>query len=294
MGSDARDRATMVTIGPDRAPTIERTSGCLVLIYGAELGRRIPLDAPVEFGRTGDVDVRLDDEAVSRRHARVGWNGSAYMVRDLESTNGTFVNGEQVVERSLRSGDQVKIGRSIFKFLTGDAIEAAYHEEIYRMMTIDGLTRVHNKRAFDEALEREISRSRRYRRPLSLVLFDVDHFKKINDTRGHLAGDAVLASLADVAARNLRREDFLARVGGEEFALLLPEVALEGGRLVAEKIRQLVAQAAFSFEGQPIEVTASFGVATLEPEAPVEAVKLYAVADARLYEAKRGGRNRVV
>jgi diguanylate cyclase (GGDEF)-like protein len=294
MAEDTRERATIISIDRTTAPVIERSHGCLVIIYGAHLGRRIALDAPVECGRASECDVSLDDEAVSRRHARVGWNGSAYSVRDLGSTNGTFVNGEQVNEKTLRSGDQIKVGHNIFKFLSGDAIEAAYHEEIYRMMTVDGLTRVHNKRAFDQALERELSRSIRYRRALSLVLFDVDHFKQINDTRGHLAGDSVLTDLAGIAANNVRREDFLARVGGEEFALLLPEVALEGARVVAEKLRGLIAAHAFTFEGKSFGVTASFGAASLEANREVDAAALYGAADGRLYEAKRGGRNRVV
>lgn len=295
---DADCRATIITTASQipAAPVADPTTACLVVIYGGELGKRIPLGlAPLECGRALDTGLPLDDDAVSRRHARFAWTGSVFVVRDLESTNGTWVNDESVVERTLRDGDQVKIGRTIFKFLSMERgnIELSYHEEIYRLMTFDGLTRVFNKRSFDEALQREVSRSQRYQRHLSLVLFDIDHFKRINDSRGHLAGDAVLRQLAGLVLGNVRREDIMARVGGEEFALLLPEVARDGARIVAEKIRTLVQRATFRFEEQPIPVTASFGVASFEPESSAAAEDLYRVADERLYQAKAGGRNRV-
>jgi diguanylate cyclase (GGDEF)-like protein len=294
---DPDHRATIVTTLSQLPGPVQPDVGsaCLVVIYGAELGKRIPLgQQPIECGRAIQTDIPLDDDAVSRRHARFAWTGSAYVVRDLGSTNGTLVNDQAVQERPLRDGDQVKIGRTIFKFIFGGNIELSYHEEIYRLMTIDGLTRVYNKRSFDEALEREVSRSRRYHRYLSLLLFDIDHFKKINDSRGHLAGDAILRQLADLVSTNVRREDMIARVGGEEFALLVPEVAAEGARIVAEKLRAVIERATFKFEDQPIPVTASFGVACLPPNGTATAAELYQAADERLYEAKNTGRNRVM
>jgi diguanylate cyclase (GGDEF)-like protein len=267
----------------------------LVVIYGTELGKRIPLGkTPIECGRSIQTDIPLDDEAVSRRHARIAWSGAAYSVRDLGSTNGTFVNDSSVQEGTLNDGDQIKIGRTIFKFICGGNIELSYHEEIYRLMTFDGLTQIHNKRYFHEALEREVSRSRRYRRALSIILFDIDHFKRINDSRGHLAGDSVLRQLASIAANNVRREDILARVGGEEFALIVPEVPLEGARTIAEKLRGLIEKAVFRFEDNNIPVTASFGVAALPADSQRMADELFNEADERLYSAKKAGRNRVM
>jgi diguanylate cyclase (GGDEF)-like protein len=295
VGIDSDHRETLVTTVSlmPAEPRVEPRHACLVIIYGADLGKRIPLGDIVECGRSMQSDIPLDDEAVSRHHARFAWSGSGFTVRDLGSTNGTYVNDAPVVERMLADGDQVKIGRTIFKFLCGGNVELSYHEEIYRLMTRDGLTQVHNKRSFDEAFERELSRSRRYARHLSLVLFDIDHFKLINDSRGHLAGDAVLRQLAGAVATHIRREDILARVGGEEFALLLPEVMLENARAAAEKVRVLVEQTQFRFEDQAISVTLSFGVASARPGETIASAELYQAADARLYVAKNSGRNRV-
>src|SRR5206468_1010659 len=145
-------------------------------------------------------------------------------------------------------------GRTIFKFLTGGNIEAAYHEEIYRLTTVDGLTQTYNKRYFMDTLERELSRSHRYRRDLSLIMFDIDHFKSINDSFGHLAGDHVLKHLAQVVTARIRREDIMARFGGEEFAIVLPEIDSANALQFAEKIRKLVADTQFRFENATIEV----------------------------------------
>jgi diguanylate cyclase (GGDEF)-like protein len=186
----------------------------------------------------------------------------------------------------------VRIGRSIVKFMTGENIEVHYHEEIYRLMTVDGLTQVYNRRYFNEAFEREFNRSRRYGRDLSIVIFDIDHFKAVNDTYGHLAGDGLLRQIAAAVKPRLRREDIFARSGGEEFALLLPEIALEGARTTAEKVRRIVEAAPLKYEQQPVACTVSLGIAILQADdASPEA--LYKRADERLYEAKERGRNRV-
>lgn len=277
---------------PPRA--VEVTTACLVVIYGADLGRRIPLDVPaIECGRSLQIGIPLEDDSASRRHARFAWAGSNFIVSDLGSTNGTYVNDVSVREKVLRDGDQIKIGHTIFKFIFGGHVEQSYHEEIYRLMTIDGLTEVHNKRSFETSFEREVSRSHRYRRPLSLALFDLDHFKRINDSCGHLAGDAVLRQLAALVNSSIRREDTLARVGGEEFALIAPELNLAEARAMAEKVRALVERTPCHFEGRAIPLTVSFGVAELPLEQPPNPVALYRAADERLYAAKRAGRNRV-
>jgi two-component system, cell cycle response regulator len=266
----------------------------LVVIHGTELGRKYDLlqDETV-VGRSSHSDICLDEESVSRKHAALSVREEQISVRDFGSTNGTYVNDEPVQEESrLRNGDFVKIGRTIFKFIAGNNVEAAYHEEIYRLTTIDGWTQVYNRRHFEEALQRESSRAHRYRRVLSLVLLDIDGFKQVNDTYGHLAGDFILKELAVRIRTKIRREDLFARYGGEEFALLLPEVGTEGARTLGEKIRKLVQKARFDFGKHSLRVTLSMGIGTLSPERN-DPVRLVATADAKLYEAKRTGRNRV-
>ena len=272
----------------ERAPGKE---ACLVVIYGQDLGRKYNLESPtLVLGRSSKCDVQIDQESVSRAHSKIMNQGKTIRIRDLGSTNGTYVNDEQIEERTLADGDLIKIGRTIFKFLSGGNIERAYHEEIYRLTTVDGLTQIFNKRYFMESLEREIARSSRYRREMTLVMFDIDHFKQINDTYGHLAGDQVLKSLASTIKAKIRREDLFARYGGEEFAIVLPEIDGFNAQQFAEKIRRIVEITDYFFEGTRIPVTISMGVAVLDAETS-DAAGLIKKSDERLYEAKKAGRN---
>jgi diguanylate cyclase (GGDEF)-like protein len=286
-----RTRVTRLKEGASGAPP-RPGDACVIVIYGPDLGKRLQLGtAPFEIGRASGSDLFLDQESISRHHARVTFDGSQYWVLDLNSTNGTFVNDELVREQRMCDGDQIRVGRSILKFMTGENIEVHYHEEIYRLMTVDGLTQAHNRRYFDEALEREFNRSKRYERALSLILFDIDHFKRVNDTHGHLAGDGALRQIAGAVRPRLRAQDIFARTGGEEFGILLPEIPLEGARATAAKVRGIVEATPLKHDQEVIHCTVSLGVALLTDEASPEA--LYQRADERLYEAKQAGRNRV-
>jgi diguanylate cyclase (GGDEF)-like protein len=288
-----RTRVTQIQQGGDGPKGARPGEACIIVIYGPELGKRVQLGtAPFEIGRSSKNDLFLDQESISRHHARISFDGSFYYVADLGSTNGTFVNDEAVREQRLRDGDQVRIGRSILKFMTGENIEVHYHEEIYRLMTVDGLTQVFNRRYFNEALEREFNRSKRYDRALALIVFDIDHFKRVNDTFGHLAGDNLLRQIATAVKPRLRREDIFARTGGEEFGILLPEITLEGARSTADKVRRIVETTPLKVDQQLVPVTVSLGCAQLVPE-DVTAEGLYKRADERLYQAKQAGRNRV-
>lgn len=276
-----------------RAPSSAAERACLVVIYGDELGKRAALGgAPFEIGRSSQTDFPIDQESVSRQHVRITFDGQRHVLEDLASTNGTFVNDAKRSHSVLSDGDQIKIGRSILKYMSGDNIESSYHEEIYRLMTTDALTQTHNRRFFSEALDRECQRSSRYRRALSLVLFDVDHFKAVNDTHGHVAGDSVLRQLALTVKPKLRQQDLFARVGGEEFAVILPEVERPGAAVAAEKVRKLVESARFDIGSMNLTCTVSLGVASFD-ETTSTAHALYDAADKALYEAKRAGRNRV-
>ncbi len=277
-------------------PRSEAGEACLVLIYppGPDMGKRFALTRnEVVLGRGSDCDIQVDRDSVSRRHARVFRTTDQWMVEDLQSTNGSYVNDVPVQNSLLRDSDFLKIGAAIFKFLSGQGIEASYHEEIYRMTIVDGLTGAHNKRYFLEFLEREIARCSRYRRPLSLLMLDIDHFKAINDQHGHLTGDFVLRELSRRLLGRVRREELLARYGGEEFAAVLPETDLNGARIFAEQVRRLVADTPFEYEGDRFNVTISVGLATVEGE-DVDPMAFIKRADDNLYRAKRDGRNRVI
>nr|WP_236673218.1 GGDEF domain-containing protein [Comamonas sp. JC664] len=288
-------KETVVTVISKISDRPVNLDAALVVIYGLDLGRKFDLTSgETLIGRSSKADIQIDQESVSRNHAGITNTREGVRIRDLGSTNGTFINDELVEGvRELRNGDLVKIGRTIFKYIAGGNIEAAYHDEIYRLTTMDGLTQIYNRRYFDEQLDREISRSRRYERMLSLVLLDIDHFKAVNDKYGHLAGDSVLKQLASTVRTKIRREDVFARYGGEEFAILLPEVSLTGTRQLAEKVRRLVEKQRFEFDRQAIPVTVSVGLAALEPFHR-ESGELVRDADEKLFEAKTTGRNRVV
>jgi diguanylate cyclase (GGDEF)-like protein len=292
--SEWKTRITKVQVVKPQAATGE---GCLVLIYppGPDMGKRFPLTRnEVVLGRGADCDVQVDRDSVSRRHARVFRTGEQWMVEDLGSTNGSYVNDVPVQRSVLRDNDFLKIGAAIFKFLSGVGVEASYYEEIYRMTIIDGLTGAHNKRYFLEFVEREAARCARHKRPLSLLMFDIDHFKKINDTHGHLTGDYVLKEMSKRLLGRVRREELLARYGGEEFAAVLPETDHAGAMIFGEQIRRLVADEVFEYEGDRFDVTISVGVATYEGAEDIDVTSFIKMADDNLYRAKREGRNRVI
>lgn len=280
-----------------RPPEAVTRDACLVLIYppGPLMGQRFTLaERETYIGRGSDCKIQLDFDSVSRRHALLARKGAAIIATDLDSTNGTYVNEEQLKPRAaLGNGDLLQIGNAIFKFLTGGNIETNYHEAIYRMTIIDGLTGAHNKRFLIDFLDRELARAMRYARPMSLVMFDLDHFKKVNDTHGHLTGDHVLRELTRRIAARIRREELLARYGGEEFVVVLPEADHQGALQFAEQIRGLVADEAVEFEGNILHMTISLGVATYSGES-IDVNAFIKQADDNLYRAKNGGRNRVV
>lgn len=270
---------------------------CLVVIHApvqSELGRRHVLNRPqITIGRGRDNDIVLASDCVSRNHARLEHRGATLHVVDLTSTNGTFVNDEsqRVTDHQLRRGDQLAIGDTIFKFLSGSDVEAQYHEIVFRMAITDGLTNLCNRKQLDTLLAEEVPRAQRYNRELSLLMLDIDHFKSINDTYGHLTGDSVLRALAAILQKRVRPNDKLGRYGGEEFCAILPETSLASAVKIAEDLRQLVAEHRFMAESQELKVTISVGVAVLA--AGMVPTDLCRRADEMLYRAKHNGRNRV-
>jgi diguanylate cyclase (GGDEF)-like protein len=289
------DSEIKTRVAPFSEPHITAGAGqdCLVVIYAPsskQLGRRFSLvDGEVSIGRGIDNTVILNSDSISRRHAAIEIRSGGYYLIDRHSTNGTYVNDELVHECQLRRGDQIKIGDTILKFLSGADLESQYHETIYRMTIVDGLTGIHNKRYLVEQLDRELSRATRHGRPLSMVICDIDHFKLVNDEFGHLAGDFVLKEVAQLAKSRIRPDDVIARYGGEEIAIVLPETDLAGGVRIADQLRQMIDQETFAFEDDCIDVTISCGVAQLQPG--WRAYEFVRAADTQLYEAKRSGRN---
>ena len=286
-----------VTISRDMRSLIRTAAqqqALLIVLSGPRLGTRSVLaEAPVEIGRGSTCQLILDADSVSRRHARIEWNGQQHRLIDLGSTNGTFVNGSRTKEALLRDGDRIGIGKALLKYVAGGNIEGAYHEEIQRLMRFDALTGVYNKRHFEESLRLAVFTTRTAPKVISLMVFDLDHFKLINDGHGHMAGDQVLCDLAKVVKEVLFPDQIFGRVGGEEFAVLWEGSGLQAATDHAEKIRLKVANHCFSFEGTTLPVTISLGIAERSSGDEEEPDRLYERADEKLYQAKANGRNRV-
>jgi diguanylate cyclase (GGDEF)-like protein len=259
------------------------------------MGTRHLLDKiQIVLGRGDDCDITVLDQSVSRRHTIFDLDVDGYIVTDLDSTNGTFVNDKPANRTPLIDGDYLRVGNCLFRFLAGGNVEADYHQELYRLAIVDALTGLYNRRYLIDYLERELARSARYHRPLALLMLDIDHFKTINDQLGHLAGDLTLRGLADCMRSEVRSDELLARYGGEEFAAVLAETDQAEAAEVAERIRLAVQNRPFDFEDQRYSVTVSLGVASVRADEVLPAHELIRHADERLYLAKRQGRNRVV
>lgn len=287
---------TWVT-APERPVSMTSRVACLVHIYptGPGMGSRYPLaDQPLVIGRGSDCEVRINDHSVSRRHARIQPGADGYYAVDLQSTNGTYVNDVPASMYKLKDGDYLRIGNCIYRFLMGGNVEAEYHEEIYRLTIIDALTDIHNKRYFLEFLDRELSRSSRYDRPLSLAMIDIDRFKLVNEELGHLGGDFTLRELSARIKGNIRKEELFSRYGGEEFAIVLPETSLQGAYNLCERLLKVVGQTPFQYEEHTYNVTISAGVVNTAGEKTITPVELIRRADEKLYQAKREGRNKAV
>jgi diguanylate cyclase (GGDEF)-like protein len=279
-----------------RPPSTADHNACLIHIYptGPNIGTRYALrEYPVVLGRDPECAIRIHDNSVSRRHARLHPRPDGYYAEDLGSTNGTYVNDVSAVMTRLKDGDYLRVGSCIYRFLMGGNVEAEYHAVIYKLTIVDALTDVPNKRCLMEFLARELARSGRYNRPLSLLIFDLDHFKSVNDTLGHLGGDFILRELAGRVKPLVRSDELFARYGGEEFVVVLPEATGEGALLVGERLRHVVAETPFNYEGKAVPVTISVGTATTAGDEKMTPERLIELADQKLYDAKRQGRNRV-
>ena len=294
---DEKNRITHVSHHPPSTGGSRDTTDCLVVIYTKEptlLGKRFVLDQQAIYvGRGTGNHIVLDGESISRRHAQFVQRGDAWFVVDLGSSNGTYCNDKRISrEVVLKDGDRVKVGPTLFKFLSGADVMARYHDEIYRMAIMDGLTQIYNKQYLHIALDREIVRSFRHERALSILMFDIDHLKRVNEVHGRVAGDFVLRELARVVQARIRRDEVFARHGGEEFAIILPQTSLDEAVALAESLRQRVSEHLFLFQSDTIRVTISVGAALLR-ESDSGAPGFLKRAEDYLNFAKNIGRNRV-
>lgn len=294
MCPDPEDRDTTqrteLSPGPRRSGP---QTACVVVIHGEGLGKRVDVaEQPVIVGRAHDCDLHIPHASVSRQHCSIWRVADGYRLRDLGSTNRTRVNERQVEASDLADGDHITVGETILKFISHASVEARYHEEVYQLATHDALTEIYNRRHFLELLEKEIARAQRHDRPLALAILDVDLFKRVNDEHGHIAGDGVLRQIAGILRHHVRGEDIAARIGGEEFAVLLPEADYPSAAEFAERLRAAVAATAFAPGGKPRQITISIGLALLGAQI-TERSALMRAADAALYLAKESGRNRV-
>jgi two-component system, cell cycle response regulator len=279
----SRDMGTLIRVAAEQR-------ALMLVLSGPRLGHRLVLgDAAVDVGRGSAAGLILDADSVSRKHARIERFGGGHKIVDCGSTNGTYVNGVRVKEQLLKDGDRIGIGKALLKYIAGGNIEGAYHEEVQRLMRFDPLTNISNKRHFDESLRLAVFTAAGGGKPLSLIVFDLDHFKKVNDTHGHMAGDAVLCGATAAVQSILSPTELFGRVGGEEFAVLCEDAELATALERAEAIRIAISREPYAFEEKKLPVTISAGVAQLataeEPEG------LFDRADAQLYAAKGSGRN---
>jgi len=273
----------------------------LMHLQGENVGRKHLLQRPETLiGRSLECDIQLSDFEASRRHSVIAYENISRpaepprcVIRDLNSKNGTLVNGERVSAHTLRDKDIIAIGGTVLGFYLKDEVEARFDAELYSLATVDPLTGVFNKYYFHREFQRELRRAERAKAPLCLLFCDLDLFKAVNDTHGHLAGDFILRKLGEILLGNVREYDICCRYGGEEFAVVMPSTTLEGARQVAERLRSIVESSAFEYQGRLIRITISIGLAPwLEGMRSVE--DLIQAADKTLYRAKREGRNRVV
>lgn len=278
-----------------------------VKLAGQDIGKTYELLAePMYIGRSPDCHIVVDEDQVSREHAQLVRSEAGFVLKDLKSTNGTLVNGKAITEHLLEDGDRVQIGTfTVFKFNYQDELESTFNEELYNSANRDYLTRVYNKKYLLDRLRMEFSFAKRHETKLALIMFDIDHFKEINDKHGHLAGDEILKEVCNRISQSKREEDVFARFGGEEFVVMLRESDGKTAFLMAEKMRKVVEEKPFVFEDKSISVTISLGVTSLDEPSPTTPTHPNSAAntpntieefllhtDNQLYRAKREGRNR--
>ena len=286
---------TIVAAVPEMQAGEKEKHPYILFQQGPLFGKMVLLQAgSIVLGRSDDADIVINDEGISRKHVKLHYSKGKTTATDLNSTNGTYVNGERIDTRVLSHEDQIQISSStLLKNIYADKLDESTQQELYNMGHLDPLTEAFNKRHLMDRLHGEFSFAERKGVPLTLIMLDIDHFKDVNDTYGHPAGDFVLMRLAKLAHSIIRDEDIFARYGGEEFTIILKDTDAEGAHILAERLRSLVDEHEFVFEKQAVPITISIGVATLHGKNYKDDKSLIAAADRCLYQSKNSGRNRV-
>lgn len=288
-----KDETVVTSIG--QLEGITEKEPAVDFLGGPSMGQQIILEeGDAIFGRSKDANVIVEDETISRCHFKIKVKDKIATIEDMNSTNGTFVNGMRVKQQILKTNDKIQISSAtVLRFSYVDTLDKHSHDRFYEMALYDPVTSAHTKRYFIDRLQHEFSHSLRRGLPLSLIIFDLDFFKKVNDTHGHLAGDFVLQKIAEITKGMIRREDIFARYGGEEFVIVMRDTDEPPAVQLADRLRKKIANSDFAFEGKRIPVTVSLGVSCLKDSNFKDFRELIKAADEYLYFSKSNGRNRV-
>jgi diguanylate cyclase (GGDEF)-like protein len=288
------EETRVATTGQVPPTKVERAGQAyLIILSGSCVGQVHDLRDGAVIGRTVDSDIVIPDDHISRRHAQVHLKQDAVHITDLESRNGTFLNGQPIQQAELKDGDRVHLGgTTVLKFTFGDGLEETFSRQMYDAAMRDALTGLFNRRHFEDRFRVEFAYASRHATPLSVLVLDIDHFKKVNDTHGHVAGDKVLREIGARLRSGVRSEDIVARYGGEEFVVLCRGTPIAPAGELAERLRHLAEVLPVRHGPKEIAVTVSVGVATLLGHRSQS--ELFSDADKALYAAKRDGRNRVM
>lgn len=292
MADDKTIIADENTLNMLKAP--KKVGACLVQYSGTNMGKRYVLSKDtMVVGRSPETDIVINEQSVSRQHAKCVSAGEIIEVEDLGSSNGTFINDERInSKKKINDGDMIRFGTVLLKFFSHNNLENLVQDNIYRMAFIDAGTDTFNKKHLKETLDQEFQYAKSSARDLSIIYFDLDFFKKVNDTYGHSAGDYVLKNTAVAVKQVLRKDDVFCRFGGEEFVVLLPNTNAKSAYELAERIRKSIENYPFSYEGAAIKQTVSLGVSQLNSTI-LDPEQLLADADRKLYNSKQSGRNQV-
>jgi two-component system, cell cycle response regulator len=293
MPQDNLDQTSATNLSQNHAPANAAINGRpgLLVLHGPLLGRTFMIEQPVlTIGRSSQCDIQIDDENVSRKHAEISFRDGLVWLTDLQSTNGSYVNSKRVSEIPLNDGDLVLIGRVLFKFIYSTFVENRFFGQMYSLAITDFITGIANRQQILNLLEQEFSRARRYDRPLSILVYDIDRFKEINDTYGHLAGDEMLIESSRIVKDHLRSEDHYGRLGGDEFLIICPETSAEQTLALGKRIQVVLSKTDFLVKDKIIFFTISVGAATLSMKVS-SSDEFTQLANQALYRAKNAGRN---